>query len=232
VPSPTDLPSKLTPVANSSPISTLSKHQHHDVLRIAFQPSLCHSWCAEQCIITWPGRKCQNAFRCCCDFTDLPVRIGTRRIWCYGFVEMRAHIITIRPIRECKPPASTIRLICVECRLLIVTMATESLTFEGSLKNSSMPSIQRDGWGWRQWHRLSVILALTTSSGASTAKIRNNILTVDGGNHVCHCEVRVQLQDLNGGWRMARSWVKISAWLDTITVCSGWWCEIRQQIWV
>jgi hypothetical protein len=44
VPSPTYSPSKLTPVANSSPISTLSKHQHHDVLRIAFQPSLCHSW--------------------------------------------------------------------------------------------------------------------------------------------------------------------------------------------
>jgi hypothetical protein len=98
VPLPTDLPSKLMPVANSSPISMLSKHQHHDVLRIAFQPSLCHSWCAEQRIITWPGRQCQKAFRCCCDFTDLPVRIRTRRIWCYGFVKMRAHIITIRPI--------------------------------------------------------------------------------------------------------------------------------------
>jgi hypothetical protein len=34
-------------------------------------------------------------------------------------------------------PASTVRLICVDlCRLLVVTMATESLTLEGSRKRS------------------------------------------------------------------------------------------------
>jgi hypothetical protein len=40
VPSPTYSPSKLTPVANSSPISTLSKHQHHDVLNLRSLSSL------------------------------------------------------------------------------------------------------------------------------------------------------------------------------------------------
>ena len=95
-----DLSSKLTPITNSSPSQRsrkLSKHQYHDVLRVAIQPSLYHSWSAEQCIITRPGRQCHSVFSCC-GFTDLPVRIGTWRICCSEFVKMRVHIITIQPI--------------------------------------------------------------------------------------------------------------------------------------